>query len=83
MVLKNVIWQLPVLEPASHDEWLELIQEYVFKLLFLEKQEEVIKQEVTILDNYTEFDADSNEIIVPLFLCVVLLLLQLFKNFIF
>ena len=55
MILKNIIWQIVFREPSSHDEWLELIQEDVGKLIFFKEKEEIIEQEVPVLDCYAEF----------------------------
>ena len=67
VVLENVIGQLPVLEPTSHDEGLQFIEENVFELLLLEQKKQIVKQEVAVLDSHTKLNANPYEHSVPLF----------------
>ena len=67
MILKDIVWKLPILKPARHDERLQFIEENVFELFLLEQKEEVVEQEVAVLDSYTELDTDSDDHSVPFF----------------
>ena len=65
MILQNVTRQVPVLEAASHDEWLELIQKDFLETLLLEHQEYIVEQEVAILNRDAKLNGNSQQGPVP------------------
>ena len=81
VVLQNVFREVPVRKTTSNDERLQLLKEVLFEFFFLEKEEEVIEEEVTVLDRHTELNADSDERSVPSLLLVVLFLFKEVEDF--
>jgi hypothetical protein len=81
VILQNIVRKLPVLESTGHYEGLELVQENVLKLFLLEKQKEVVEQEVAVLDGNAKLDANSYERSVPLFSLGVIQVLQYLRRF--
>ena len=73
MTLENLIWKFPFLKFTSHNEWLKFLNEKMFKLFFLEQQEQIVKEEIAILEFYTEFDRYTDQSLILLASLILIL----------